>query len=41
VTHLAGHPGDAALLSSLRRRVKTCRRVMDDFLERYLRLLPG
>jgi adenosylhomocysteine nucleosidase len=41
ITHLVGRPRDAVLFSSLRKRVKTCRRVLDEFLERYLHLLPG
>jgi nucleoside phosphorylase len=40
LTHLAGHPSDAAFFSSLRKRIKACRRVVDEFLEHYL-LLRG
>jgi nucleoside phosphorylase len=41
LTHLVGRPSDAVVFSSLRKRVRTCRRVIDEFLERYLHLLPG
>jgi 4-hydroxy-3-methylbut-2-enyl diphosphate reductase len=40
VTHLAGRPGDAAFFSTLRKRIKMCRRALDAFLEHYL-LLRG